>query len=130
MSEKHLAMKKTRRKFQLPWWCKMVAYFLSVCFAGICIFFIISKGIVFGDAKCSKWATSFVTSFFSEMIVTEPLKIMIISVILVVVFGKEEEEDEFGSDHLDNGGPINNYIVHEDGQPQVDEDELEVSCLF
>jgi len=41
-----------------PWWCIFVAYGLSLLLAIVSIFFLIARGIEFGDLKTQKWLTS------------------------------------------------------------------------
>lgn len=67
--------KKKKSKFFLPWWCKIVAYTLSLIFTGVSVFFIIVKGISFGDEKALKWLSSFVVSVFTSFLVTQPLQV-------------------------------------------------------
>ena len=67
--------KKSRVAFSFPWWCKMVAYVLSFLFTAVSIFFIIMKGISFGNDKCTKWLTSILVSLFTSMAITQPLQV-------------------------------------------------------
>ena len=41
----------------------------------VSVFFIIVRGIEFGDVKCQKWLTSLLSSFFSSVILVQPLKV-------------------------------------------------------
>jgi len=72
--------KKGRRSFELkfPWWFKIVAYALSFLMACVCLFFVIVKGIVFGDEKVTKWITSVLVSFVSSVLLTQPLQVIFI----------------------------------------------------
>ena len=58
-----------------PWWCLFIAYGLSLILAVVSIFFIIVRGIEFGDAKIQKWLTSLLSSFFSSIVLVQPLKV-------------------------------------------------------
>ena len=58
-----------------PWWCLFIAYGLSSVMAAVSIFFIIVRGIEFGDVKCQKWLTSLLSSFFSSIILVQPVKV-------------------------------------------------------
>jgi hypothetical protein len=59
----------------LPWWCVFVAYGLSFMIATLSIFFIIARGIEFGDEKVQKWLTSLIAGFFSSLFVIQPIKV-------------------------------------------------------
>ena len=66
---------KKRVGWVFPWWCLFIAYGLSAMMAVVSIFFIIVRGIEFGDLKCQKWLTSLLSSFFSSILVIQPLKV-------------------------------------------------------
>lgn len=58
-----------------PWWCLFIAYGLSFIIAGVSIFFIIVRGIEFGDLKTQKWLTSILTGFFASILFIQPFKV-------------------------------------------------------
>ncbi len=70
--------KKKDKKAPLtfPWWFKIIAYLLSIALAIISIFFIIVKGISFGNDACTKWLTSVIISLFSSVFLTQPLQVV------------------------------------------------------
>ena len=41
-------------RFKFPWWFKFIAYLISFSFAGVSLFFVILKGIKFGNDKVTK----------------------------------------------------------------------------
>jgi hypothetical protein len=67
--------KKKKSSLTFPWWCLFVAYGLSLIFAIISMFFIIARGIQFGDLKTQKWLTSLLTGFFSSIFLIQPIKV-------------------------------------------------------
>ena len=70
---KSLGKKSFELKF--PWWFKIIAYILSFSFAAISIFFVIIKGIEFGNDKVTKWLTSLIISFVSSLLFTQPIQV-------------------------------------------------------
>jgi hypothetical protein len=66
---------KKRSRLTFPWWCLFIAYGLSFIFAGISIFFVIVRGIEFGDLKTQKWLTSLASGFFSSILLIQPIKV-------------------------------------------------------
>ena len=75
---KNSEKKKTKKSsFQLkfPWWFKIIAYLISFLFACISIFFVIVKGIEFGNDKVAKWLTSLIISFLSSILLTQPIQV-------------------------------------------------------
>jgi hypothetical protein len=67
--------KKSQSPLSFPWWCLFIAYGCSIILVGISIFFIIARGIEFGDLKSQKWLASILTGFFSSIFLTQPLKV-------------------------------------------------------
>jgi Na+/H+ antiporter NhaA len=75
----------------LPWWTKIIAYLLSIIIAGVSLFFICAEGITFGDEKVSKWITSFMSSVFSSVFLTQPIQVALTTFLLVSIFRKNTE---------------------------------------
>ena len=69
--------KKNKKSFEIkfPWWFKIFAYMISFSFAGVSLFFVIIKGIEFGDEKVAKWLTSLIISFLTSILLTQPLQV-------------------------------------------------------
>ena len=65
------------KDFKFPWWFKIVAYMISYVFAGVSLFFVVIKGIEFGDDKVTKWLSSLIISFVSSILLTQPLKVFL-----------------------------------------------------
>ena len=57
------------------WWFKFFAYVLSYAFIGVSIFFIIVKGIEFGNDKVQKWLATILMSFLTSVLLTQPLQV-------------------------------------------------------
>jgi hypothetical protein len=68
-------IKKKKSSITFPWWCLFIAYGLSLLIIGISMFFIIVRGIEFGDSKTQKWLTSVLTGFLSSIFLTQPIKV-------------------------------------------------------
>ena len=67
--------KKKPNEWTLPWWCLFIAYGCSLLLAIVSIFFIIVRGIEFGDSKTQKWLTSLLAGFFSSILLIQPIKV-------------------------------------------------------
>ena len=66
---------KKKKGLTFPWWCLFIAYGLSIVIASVSIFFIIVRGIEFGDVKTQQWLTSLLSGFFSSILLIQPLKV-------------------------------------------------------
>ena len=76
-SRKIADQKSKKSSFTLPWWWILITYGLCVIFVGISMFFIIARGIEFGDMKSQQWLASILSGFFSSIFLTQPLKVRI-----------------------------------------------------
>ena len=78
--------KKKKGELKFPWWFKIFAYVLSFAFAGVSLFFVIIKGIEFGDEKVQKWLTSLLISFLTSLLLTQPLQVKLKILKLILNF--------------------------------------------
>ena len=67
-------------ELKLPWWFKIFSYLISFLFAGVSLFFVIVKGIEFGDEKVQNWITSLFISFLTSLLLTQPVQVAIRSI--------------------------------------------------
>ena len=63
-------------KWSKPWWCKIIAYLLSLVFVCISIFYVIIKAITLGDHKTTKWLITLILGLILENICIAPLKVL------------------------------------------------------
>lgn len=66
---------KKKMKRTLPWWWIFIAYGLSILLVALSMFFIIARGIQFGDLKSQQWLISILSSLCSSIFFTQPLKV-------------------------------------------------------
>lgn len=78
--------KKKKPPLKLPWWCKIIAYIMSLAICGVCSFFIIVQGVQFGDEKVGKWLTSLVMSFVTGVFLTQPAQVALTTVLNFKLF--------------------------------------------
>ncbi|CAF1309622.1 unnamed protein product [Rotaria magnacalcarata] len=102
-SETTIKSSDEKKSFRLlfPWWCLFIAYGLSFIVAAISIFFIIVRGIEFGDLKTQKWLASLLSGFFSSIFLIQPIKIIILT-LLFAVFMRHKNEDEQAAEFIDD----------------------------
>ena len=77
---------KKKKRLSFPWWCLFIAYGVSLLLFTLSIFFIIVRGIELGDLKTQKWLTSVLTSFFSSILIIEPLKVKLFIITLTKLY--------------------------------------------
>jgi hypothetical protein len=86
--------KKAFRKLLLPWWCRIVAFFICIVLIAISIFFILIKGIEFGEIKAKKWLTSLLVSFLASVFITQPLKVVLVASFCILLFRSSKDDQE------------------------------------
>ena len=75
-NEKKLKNKEKKScELKFPWWFRIIAYTISFAIAGSCLFFVVLKGIEFGNEKVAKWLTSLIVSFLTSILLTQPLQV-------------------------------------------------------
>ncbi|CAF0785228.1 unnamed protein product [Adineta steineri] len=105
-SEDIPAIKKKKSPITFPWWCLFIAYGLSMIIIAVSIFFIIVRGIEFGDVKTQQWLTSVLTGFFSSIILTQPIKIICLA-IFFICFCRNSKDDKETSEYINEDDEFN-----------------------
>ena len=98
---------KPKRPLTFPWWCRIIAMIMSYACMIVSIFFIIVRGLEFGNDKVTKWVTSLVISFITSVFLTQPIQALGMAVILAIIFRKFSEDLE--DDREDDGKSLNDY---------------------
>ncbi|GFU56003.1 polycystic kidney disease protein 1-like 2 [Trichonephila clavipes] len=83
-----------KKKCLLPWWCAYISWFLVVVSVGSSLFFLWAYGLQFGNIRTGKWLTSLIISFLSSVLLTEPLKIFLFSIIMACLCGNPDLDDD------------------------------------
>ena len=66
-----------KKELTFPCWCSFVAYGFCLIIVGVSIFFIIARGIEFGDLKSQQWLISILSGLFSSILLTQPIKVIL-----------------------------------------------------
>ena len=98
---------KPKDDLSFPWWCRIIAIVMSYITMLVSMFFIIVKGLEFGDAKVTKWVTSLVISFLTSVFLTQPIQAVGVAIILSFIFRKYNED--LTEDKDDDGKSLNDY---------------------
>ncbi|UJR18466.1 hypothetical protein I4U23_005372, partial [Adineta vaga] len=91
---------KKKNPLTFPWWCIFIAYGISFLLILTSIFFIIARGIEFGDVKSQQWLISVLSSFFSSILLTEPIKIVSMAIFFAFFCQKSTNEDEEAKEYF------------------------------
>jgi len=97
---------KTKKKvFLLPWWCSIISWILLWITVGVSLAFVTFYAIQFRDEKCKKWLTSLLIGFFSSVLLTQPIKVMLFALLYSVIC-KKPFDDEVDEEDLESQDPI------------------------
>ena len=98
--EKEVKKKKQKRK--LPYWMKYFAWALLILTSFTSAFFVVLYGFQFGKEKSAQWISALMVSFFQDVCVSQPIKILGLALFIALVVKKpaEEEEEEGDSNKL------------------------------
>ena len=91
---------KEKTKFTFPWWFQFIAYGFCLILVGLSMFFIIVRGIEFGDLKTQQWLTSILTGFFSSILLTQPIKIVCLVIFFTCICRKSDDNDQQAEEYF------------------------------
>ncbi|XP_066275245.1 polycystin-1-like protein 2 [Branchiostoma lanceolatum] len=69
----------------LPWWFIFFAWFLVLGSCAASAFFTILYGFEYGREKAEAWLLTFLTSFFFDILITQPIKIVLIGLFIALI---------------------------------------------
>nr|XP_022331159.1 polycystic kidney disease protein 1-like 2 isoform X2 [Crassostrea virginica] len=69
----------------LPWWTVYIAWTLVLSISLVSSYFVMLYGLKFGYQKSVDWLVSFFTAFFQSALVTQPLKVIAISLVFTMI---------------------------------------------
>ena len=78
----------------LPWWWLIIAYIISFVFVLMAAFLTIARSIEFGDTKTQKWLASIFSSFFSSILLSQPIKVICLTVFVACIKRKSTNDDD------------------------------------
>lgn len=88
-------MKKKKKKKKLfPYWFLYVGWAVCGMTCFVCAFFIVLYGLQFGTEKSAQWLTSMLVSFFQDVLISQPIKVVAIALVFAAIIKKPPEEEE------------------------------------
>ncbi|XP_064091678.1 uncharacterized protein LOC135205258 [Macrobrachium nipponense] len=109
--EKSLSRRK--RKLTLPWWCVIIAWVLCAISIMVAVFFLWAYGIQFGNEKATKWLTALISSIFSSVLFTQPIKIYLTAMLLSYICKKPlNEHEDYDDDEEEFDAESDETLLH------------------
>ena len=63
-----------------------MVWILSISVSLVCSYFVMLYGLKYGYQRSTEWLVSWFTGFFQSVLITQPLKVIIIVVIFTYIF--------------------------------------------
>jgi len=99
-----------KQKYPLPYWCQYIAWFLALGTSIICAAFVTMYGMQWGFDKSCRWMSALMLSFVQSVVIIQPIKVVIIAMIVSCIFKKLDHDD----DDLDEEERRNNVEASSD----------------
>ncbi|XP_066271637.1 polycystin-1-like protein 2 [Branchiostoma lanceolatum] len=93
------------RQLMLPHWCVYVGWLLLCLACFVSAFFTILYSLEWGSVKANNWLKTFLLSFFQSTFVFEPVKIIVLAIILSKLFKKMTLTTVLGEDTAFDAAP-------------------------
>ena len=118
-----------KRRFSLPWFFQIIAWVLCIAITFSSLFFLWAYGISFGNDKTYQWLMSVLVSFWIDILVVEPLKVLVVAFCMsaycknVDLDSDDADEDEhpallFSESKREMG----TYVKPKESEVSLDED--------
>jgi polycystin 1L2 len=101
--------KKAGRIF--PFWFAYIGWILVLASILVPAFFVILYSMQWGKDRSNAWLVSMLLSFFQSLFVIDPLKVFLITAVIICILRKLDEDNDL---LIDSGDPIYNAIVNKD----------------
>ncbi|CAH1259009.1 PKDREJ [Branchiostoma lanceolatum] len=85
---------KKKKKRLLPWWCVFFAWFLVFATCSLSAFFTMLYGFEYGREKAEAWVLTFLTSFFFDLAISQPIKILLIGFLFALIIKKPDSLED------------------------------------
>ncbi|KAA3682266.1 polycystin 1L2 [Paragonimus westermani] len=110
-----------------PWQMRILTWIILILSLATAATFTTFYGVSFGNAACQKWLSSMFLSFFTSLLLVQPLKVVLLAVFLSLMCKRMDRVDEI--DILEE----ENALIYELGkryQLQMDEEYLHNEYLM
>ncbi|XP_078694962.1 polycystin-1-like protein 2 [Branchiostoma floridae x Branchiostoma belcheri] len=82
------------KRCHLPWWAATVAGLLVFAVSFVAAYFTVLYTLNFGREKAEAWFTAFITSFLTDLILIQPVKVLALAAILGFLIRKPATDDD------------------------------------
>lgn len=88
--------KKKRKKLtcSFPWWFVYIGWFFCLSTAAAAGFFTLLYGLQFDNKQQEEWLVSMFVSMFQDILISQPLKVIIIAILFALLLKKPQDEED------------------------------------
>ncbi|XP_031568814.1 polycystin-1-like [Actinia tenebrosa] len=92
--KKEKKAKKEKEPFMLPYWVIYIAYVLAFLTCAVSSLFTIFYSLTFGKEKSEGWISAMMISFWQDVLISQPIKVLAIAMILALIIKDPEKIDD------------------------------------
>ncbi|XP_078585987.1 polycystin-1-like protein 2 isoform X1 [Branchiostoma floridae x Branchiostoma japonicum] len=85
---------KKKEQCLLPWWFLYIGWFLVLAVCTVSAFFTLLYGNSYGKRKAEAWLLTFFTSFLLDVVVLQPVKVLVVAVALAAIVKSVDTGDD------------------------------------
>ena len=85
--------KKKKRSFAFPQWCVYIAWALCLATSLVSATFTVFYSLQWGKETSNQWLTSVLVSFSQDIIVIQPIKVLLVACLLSLILKKAPEDE-------------------------------------
>ncbi|XP_019641534.1 PREDICTED: uncharacterized protein LOC109483019 [Branchiostoma belcheri] len=85
---------KKKEPFLLPWWFLFVGWSLVLVVCLVSAFFTLLYGNSYGKNKAEAWLLTFFTSFLLDVVILQPVKVLVVAVVLAIIVKSVDTGDD------------------------------------
>ncbi|XP_067671591.1 polycystin-1-like [Haliotis asinina] len=116
---KKLKAKPNRKKKKyFPWWTRYIAWMLVFISTGVSAFFTFLYSMEWGKVKSNAWLSSMLLSVGQSVLLLQPIKIIVVAVIVAWVIKKPELDDLPGDEDPNAVQPQQDEVVTHEMPPE------------
>ena len=86
--------KNKRLRCIFPWWFVYIGWFVCLSTAAAAGFFTLLYGLQFDNKQQEEWLVSMFVSMFQDILISQPLKVIIIAILFALLLKKPQDEED------------------------------------
>ena len=106
---------KNKKGFAFPHWCLYIAWALCLATSLTSAAFTVFYSMMWGKETSNQWLTSILVSFSQDIVVIQPIKVLLVACLLALILKKAPDEERFSKAEYD--GITSSKVLGESSNP-------------